>query len=570
MLTKASNAHIDKEVVEISLSGQVLLETPLLNKGSVFPEDERRAFHLLGLLPYHVAPLEEQLARTYENYGREDTDLGRYMYLASLHDRNEVLFYRLVLDHLREMSPIVYTPVVGLACQHYSHIYRRPRGLYVSYPYRYDIETLLRNVTQDQVRVIVVTDGERLLGLGDLGVGGMGIPVGKLALYTLCAGVHPATTLPVVLDVGTDNRALLDDPLYLGWHHERVRGEDYYAFIEAFVQAVQARFPHVLLQWEDFAKGHARRLLERYRDRMCSFNDDIQGTGAVTLAGLLAAVEVSGSTLSEQRVVILGAGSAATGIAEQLVSQLSSEGVAAEEARRLIWLVDTQGLVQSGRRDLAVEKLPYAQPQERIAALFASASGPIGLDEVIDRVHPTVLIGTAACADVFAERAVREMARHVARPIIFPLSNPTSQCEALPEDLLAWTDGRALIATGSPFPDVTYQGQTYAIGQCNNMFIFPGVGLGVLASRARRVTDGMFLAAARALSTYSPAHQNPTASLYPPIEAVREVSRSVALAVGLAAQQAGVAEQITPKVLEQRIREQMWVPHYPRLMPRQQ
>jgi len=566
MLAHVNNLHSEKDVIEIALTGQMLLETPLLNKGSMFPEAERRAFHLLGLLPYHVALAEEQLARTYENYRREDTDLGRYMYLTSLQDRNEVLFYRLVLDHIREMSPIVYTPVVGLACQNYSHIYRRPRGLYVSYPYQDEIELLLQHVTNDNIRVIVVTDGERILGLGDLGVGGMDIPIGKLALYTLCAGIHPATTLPIMLDVGTDNHALLDDPLYLGWHHERVRGADYDAFIEAFVQAVQHRFPHVLLQWEDFAKGNARRLLERYRDRLCTFNDDIQGTGAVTLAGLLAAVDISGSKLREQRVVILGAGSAATGISEQLVAALASEGVATDEARRLIWLVDTHGLVHSGRRDLEVEKLPYAQPQERVAAWPVSSPESIGLDEVVAQIHPTILIGTAACTNVFAEMLVREMAKHVACPIIFPLSNPTSKCEARPQDLMAWTEGRALIATGSPFPDVTYHGQTSAIGQCNNMFIFPGVGLGVLASRARRVTNEMFIAAARALSEFSPARNNPGAALYPRIEDVRDVSRSVALAVGLAAQQAGVAEQTTPEELERRVTEQVWVPHYPRLL----
>ena len=570
MLTGVNNVQSDNEIREISLTGQMLLETPLLNKGSVFPEDERRAFHLLGLLPYHVAPLEEQLARTYENYCREESDLGRYMYLASLHDRNEVLFYRLVFDHLREMSPIIYTPVVGWACQHYSHIYRRPRGLYISYPYRNEIGTLLQNVTNDEVRVIVVTDGERILGLGDLGVGGMGIPVGKLALYTLCAGIHPATTLPIVLDVGTDNQALLDDPLYLGWHHERVRGADYDGFIEAFVQAVQQHFPHALLQWEDFARRNAHRLLERYRTRLCSFNDDIQGTGAVTLAGLLAAMNVTGSRLSEQRVVILGAGSAATGIAEQLEAALVSEGLTAVEAKRVIWLVDTRGLVHTGRGDLSLEKLAYAQPQERIADWPASSAEPVGLEEVVAQVHPTILIGTAACANVFSERIVREMAAHVARPIIFPLSNPTSKCEARPEDLLAWTDGRALVATGSPFPDITYRGQTYTIGQCNNMFIFPGVGLGVLASRAKRVTKEMFVAAAHTLSACSPADKHLGASLYPRVEEVREVSRRVALAVGLAAQQAGVADQTTPEELEQRIAEQMWEPHYPRLLLKQE
>lgn len=567
MPTQVSNLQSEKDALEVPFTGQELLETPLLNKGSVFPEHERRAFHLLGLLPYQVSSVDEQLARTYENYGREDTDLGRYMYLVSLHDRNEVLFYRLVLDHIREMSPIVYTPVVGLACQKYSHIYRRSRGLYISYPYRDEIDALLQNVTLEKVNVIVVTDGERILGLGDLGVGGLGIPIGKLALYTLCAGIHPATTLPIVLDVGTNNQALLDDPLYLGWHHERVRGAEYDEFIEAFVQAVQRRYPHVLLQWEDFAKRNARRLLEQYRDQLCTFNDDVQGTGAVTLAGLLAAIDITGSRLSEQRVVILGAGSAATGIAEQIVAALVKEGVSADKAKRAIWLVDTHGLVHSGRRDLETEKADFAQPQELVATWPGVSSEPIGLYEVVAQVHPTILIGTAASSNVFTEKIVREMAQHVERPIIFPLSNPTSKCEARPEDLLAWTNGHALIATGSPFPDVTYAGQTYTIGQCNNMFIFPGVGLGVLASRARRVTNEMFFAAARALSEFSPARIHPTASLYPCVEDVREVSRSVALAVGLTAQQAGVAEQTTLEELERRIMDQIWEPHYPRLLP---
>lgn len=567
MLIPINNPQQRPEARELSLSGQKLLETPLLNKGSAFPEDERRTFHLQGLLPYHVASMEEQLARTYENYCREDTDLERYLYLTSLQDRNEVLFYQMVLNHIREMSSIIYTPVVGLACQHYSHLYRRPRGLYVSYPYKEEIDLLLQNVTNDQVSVIVVTDGERILGLGDLGIGGLDIPIGKLTLYTLCAGIHPARTLPIILDIGTDNPALLADPLYLGWHHKRVRGADYDAFLEAFVQAIQRRFPHVLLQWEDFAKQNARRLLDRYRDQLCTFNDDIQGTGAVTLAGLLAALSLTGSRLSEQRIVLLGAGSAATGIAEQLVAALASEGVLEEEARRLIWLVDTHGLVHTGRSDFDEGKWPYAQPQERVVAWSRSPSGVIELDEVIVQVHPTILIGTAACPSVFTEKLVREMATQVTRPIIFPLSNPTSRCEARPEDLLAWTDGRALIATGSPFPAVTWRGQTSTIGQCNNMFIFPGVGLGVLASGARRVTNEMFLAAARALSELSPARKDPTASLYPSVEAVREVSRSVALAVGLAAQQSGVAEKMTSEELERRITEQVWEPHYPRLLP---
>jgi malate dehydrogenase (oxaloacetate-decarboxylating) len=565
MQNEARRDPESEDVVEVSLTGQMLLEHPLLNKGSIFPEDERRAFHLLGLLPPHVAPLEVQLQRTYENYLRKDDDLERYIFLASLQDRNEVLFYRLLSDHIGQMSPIVYTPVVGLACQNYSHIYRRPRGLYVSYPHRDEMDTLLQNVPHQDVHVIVVTDGERILGLGDLGVGGMGIPVGKLALYTLCAGIHPATTLPVMLDVGTNNEALLADPLYLGWHHERVRGANYDAFVDRFVQAVTRHFPNALLQWEDFAKGNARRLLDRYRDQLCTFNDDIQGTGAVTLAGLLAAMNMTGSQLSEQRVVILGAGSAATGIAEQIVAAMQSEGRSLDDAHRAIWLIDSHGLVHSGRGDLEAEKAPYAQPRERITTWPMGPAQTIGLPEVVEQVHPTILIGTAARAGVFTEQIIREMARHVERPIIFPLSNPTSKSEAVPADLIDWTGGRALIATGSPFPDVSSHGQTIAIGQCNNMFIFPGVGLGVLASHARHVTNDMFVAAARALSACSPARSDPTASLYPRVEDVRDVSQRVAIAVGLAAQRAGVAEQTSQEELERRVAAHMWVPHYARL-----
>ena len=554
-----------EEVVETALSGQMLLENPLLNKGSAFPEEERAAFNLLGLLPPHLASMADQLTRTYENYSRKESDLERYIYLASLHDRNETLFFRLVYEHIKEMTPIVYTPTVGLACQYYSHIYRRPRGLYVAYPYRDRIETVLRNSLLSEVRVIVVTDGERILGLGDLGTGGMEIPVGKLALYTLCAGIHPATTLPIVLDVGTNNQELLHDPLYLGWHQRRVRGQDYDAFIDAFVQTVKRVFPRALLQWEDFSKGNARRLLDHYRDQLCTFNDDIQGTGAVTLAGLLTAVKVLREPLSKQRIVMLGAGSSAIGIAEQLAEVMVSEGASAEDARSSLWLLDSQGLVQTGRTDLEAEKQPFAQPHDRIAQWQLAQPGRITLQDVVAPVHPTILIGTSAQPGAFTEAVVREMAQHVAVPIIFPLSNPTSKSEAYPEDIIAWTQGRALIATGSPFPPVKYNERTIPIGQCNNMFIFPGVGLGIIASQARFVKDAMFLAAARALSECSPAYKDPNASLYPEIEDVREVARRVALAVGKAAQQAGVAEQSSEDELERRITATMWTPQYPRL-----
>jgi malate dehydrogenase (oxaloacetate-decarboxylating) len=549
----------------MALSGHMLLHDPLFNKGSAFSEEEREEFELAGLLPPHIATMEEQLARTYGNYLHQQDDLERYIFLASLQDRNEVLFYRLLMDHLREMCPIVYTPVVGLACQHYSHIYRRPRGLYLSYPQQDQIETILRHAPSQDVRVIVVTDGERILGLGDLGIGGMDIPVGKLALYTLCAGIHPATTLPILLDVGTDNQDLLADPLYLGWHHARVRGAAYDAFIDVFVQAVKRVFPRAVLQWEDFAKGNARRLLTRYQEKLCTFNDDIQGTGAVALAGILAAMKQLSSRLSEQRIILLGAGSAGIGIADQLVSAMITEGASPKAARGAIWLLDSKGLVHTGRHDLEREKAAYAQPVECIAGWAAAKSASVKLEEVVTQVHPTILIGTVASAGAFTEAVVREMAQYVEHPIIFPLSNPTSKGEAIPTDLISWTDGRAVIATGSPFPDVWYGGQRISIGQCNNMFIFPGVGLGVLAARARRVTNSMFLAAAQALSACSPALTLPTAPLYPPVEAVREVAEQVALAVGLAAQQAGVAKPTPPKELARQVQTLMWTPQYPRL-----
>lgn len=549
-------------VLETSLSGAQLLACPMLNKGSAFSHAERHDLGLIGLLPPHVATIEEQLDRTYENYRRKTTDLERYIFLSSLQDRNETLFYRLLQEHITELLPIIYTPVVGEACLHYSHIYRRARGLYIAYPQRDAIDVILRNRPYPQVDAIVVTDGERILGLGDLGVGGMDIPVGKLALYTLCAGVHPAHTLPIILDAGTDNHALLDDPLYLGWRHERVRGPAYDAFVEAFVASVSRAFPYVLLQWEDFAKQHARSLLERYRDRLCTFNDDIQGTGAVTLAGLLAAMAATGARLGDQRIVILGAGSAATGIGDQLVAALVADGRTAAAAREAIWLLDRQGLVHTGRANLEPAKQAYAQPQGRLADWETSDHNAITLAETVRHVRPTVLIGTAAQPGAFTEAIVREMARHTARPIIFPLSNPTSKSEANPADLLDWTAGQALVATGSPFPAVSLGGRTIHISQCNNVFIFPGVGLGVIAARAARVTDAMFVAAAQALSALSPIRHNPSAPLYPPLADVRVVARQVALAVGAAAQQEGLAEHMAFDELTRRVDAAMWNAHY--------
>jgi malate dehydrogenase (oxaloacetate-decarboxylating) len=543
------------KMIETNLTGQVLLDNPLLNKGSAFSEDERHEFDLLGLLPLHCSTIEEQLARTYENYRRKESDLERYVFLTALQDRNEILFYRLLHEHISEMMPIIYTPTVGEGCRQYSHVFRRPRGLYISYPHRHEIPALLANAPSQEVEVMVVTDGERILGLGDLGVGGMGIPIGKLSLYSVCAGIHPAATLPVMLDVGTDNPELLDDPLYLGWRHTRMRGQEYDAFIEAFVEAVKRKFPGVLLQWEDFSKQNAARLLECYRDRLCTFNDDIQGTGAVTVAGLFAAMRVLGSALTEQRVVILGAGSSAIGICDQIVSAMVQAGFDQQEAKKKLWLVDSKGLVHDGRSDLGSSKRKYARPAASI-----DASGLNFLD-VVKNVQPTILIGTSGQPGAFSEDVVREMAAHVERPVIFPLSNPTSKSEATPLDLLNWTNGRALIATGSPFPAVKHNGRLIKIGQCNNAFIFPGVGLGVIAAGARRVTDAMFSAAAHVLSDFSPALNDPDGPLFAPLEVVQEVSYRVALAVGAEAVRAGLTS-IGPDSLERAVTNKMWTPRY--------
>jgi len=551
----------EPECQTTSITGARLLDDPLLNKSTAFSETERRELGLLGLLPLHTSTIEEQLTRVYENYRRKDNDIERYVFLTALQDRNETLFYRLLQEHVTEMMPIIYTPTVGDGCSQYSHVFRRPRGLYISYPYRNEIFSLLNNAPVQNPEVIVVTDGERILGLGDLGVGGMGIPVGKLSLYTLCAGINPATTLPILLDVGTDNRELLNDPLYLGWRHERVRGKDYDDFIEAFVSAVQLKFPHVLLQWEDFSKHNAPRILERYRNRLCTFNDDIQGTGAVTVAGLLAATRVIQRKLSDQRIVILGAGSAAIGICDQIVAAMMVEGAGELEARRKLWLVDSQGLVHAGRMQVEAFKQKYAQPLEVTRSWqLEDASKPNFID-VIRNIKATILIGTSAQPGAFTEEIVRELAKHVDRPIIFPLSNPTSKSEATPIDLFKWTHGRALVATGSPFPPVNIDERVVQIGQCNNSFIFPGVGLGVIASGARRVTDAMFAAAARVLSEFAPSLHEPNAPLYPPLEQVREVSFKVALAVAREAQRDGLA-QVDLDMLEETVRRKMWQPDY--------
>jgi len=547
-----------------NLRGRALLETPSLNKGTAFTLLERQALGLDGLLPPVVESIEEQSSRAYKAYLRKPDDLERRIYLRQLQDTNEVLFYRLLLDHIEEMLPIVYTPVVAEACQEFSHIYRRPRGLIISYPLREHIESLLRNRPNKDVSVIVVTDGERILGIGDQGVGGLGIPIGKLSLYTLIGGVPPAQTLPIILDVGTNNEQRLADPEYLGWRHERITGDEYYDFVDRFVQAVKKELPDTLLQWEDFSKAHARPILDRYRDQLVTFNDDIQGTAAVTAGAIFSAVRVSRKRLRDQQVVMLGAGSAGIGVADSLREAMVADGLSEQEARSHFWLVNSGGLLHSERPDLTEEQRRYAQPAELLAGFPRTLeNGRIGLGDVVGKIDATILIGLSTIPGAFTESIVREMARKCERPIILPLSNPTSKSEAVPEDLLLWTDGRALIATGSPFPEVSYKGRKVRISQCNNVFIFPAVGLAVSATRARRVTDGMFLAAARALAGYSPDLSDPTAPVLPPLTGLRGAAVEIARAVGEQAQREGLCVKSSPESLRNAIVAAQWAPVYP-------
>ena len=542
--------------------GMDLLNRQGLNKGTAFTEHERTEFSLHGLLPPQVETLDVQVVRAYDAYKRKDDDLERHIYLRALQDANEVLFYRLLLDHIEEMTPIVYTPTVALACEQFSHIYRRPRGMFISYPLREIIPQLLRNRPNKDVDVIVVTDGERILGIGDQGAGGLGIPIGKLSLYTLIGGIHPERTLPIVLDVGTNNTERLNDPGYLGWRHERITGQAYFEFVDQFVHAVKEELPGTCLQWEDFATPHARPILNRYRDELLTFNDDIQGTSAVALGAILGAVKVTGKSLKEQQIVMLGAGSAGIGVADGLREAMKGEGLSEDEARSRFWVIDKDGLVHSGRRDLTPEQSVYAQPESRVDEWPITSKRRIGLADVIGKIDATILIGLSTVGGAFSEQVVREMARKVERPIIFPLSNPTSRSEANAEDLIRWTDGRALIASGSPFAPVTYGDRKIPIAQCNNVYIFPAMGLGVVASGARRVTDAMMLAAARTLGEHSPALKDPSGSLLPPLTAIRHVAAEIAVAVGMQAQEDDVAPNITEEELRQQVLTTQWTPAY--------
>lgn len=549
--------------LETSLRGAELLDNALLNKGTAFTQDEKREFGLLGLLPAHELDMSIQLARLYESWSAKPNELEKHIFLRALQDRNETLFYSLLEAHLEEMMPIVYTPTVGLACQQFGHIYRKPRGLFISFPNKADMVTMIRNRPNKDVDVIVVTDGERILGLGDQGAGGMGIPIGKLSLYTACGGINPARTLPITLDVGTNNPTLLGDPFYIGWRHERVRGHLYEDFIETFVKAVKEELPNVLLQWEDFANTNAFFLLDKYRDRICSFNDDIQGTAAVTASAIIAGLRVTGDNWQDQRIVLLGAGSAGAGICQLVLNEMIDSGIPEGEARRKFWSLDSKGLVYHGRAAAINDvKSRWARPADEVTSWARDEAGAISLLETVKRVKPTVLIGVSAQPGAFNEEIVRAMARNAPRPIILPLSNPTSKIEATPADILKWTNGSALVATGSPFTPVEHNGVKHFIGQCNNSYIFPGVGLGILASRARCVTDGMFQAAARALAEQTPAAREVGAPLLPKLSTIRSVSTGVAQAVAERAVKDGVAKRLSPEEIRSAVALNAWEPRY--------
>lgn len=545
----------------IPYAGPVLLEFPLLNKGSAFSLEERRNFNLLGLLPEVVETIEEQAERAWLQYQGFKTDIDKHIYLRNIQDTNETLFYRLVENHLDEMMPVIYTPTVGSACERFSEIYRRARGVFISYENRHMMDDILQNVPAHNLKVIVVTDGERILGLGDQGIGGMGIPIGKLSLYTACGGISPAYTLPVVLDVGTNNQQLLNDPLYMGWRHPRITGDEYYEFVDEFIQAVKQRWPDVLLQFEDFAQKNAMPLLNRYRNEICSFNDDIQGTAAVTVGTLIAASRAAGSQLSNQKIVFLGAGSAGCGIAEQIVSQTQREGLSEAAARQKVYMVDRFGLLTDQMPNLLPFQSKLVQKQENIQS-WETSGDAISLLDVVRNVKPDILIGVSGQTGLFTEEIIREMHKYCPRPIVMPLSNPTSRVEATPQDIITWTDGNALVATGSPFPPVQWKDKLYPIAQCNNAYIFPGVGLGVIAAGASRITDEMLMAASETLAEHSPLRTNDNGMVLPGLDEIQHVSRAIAFAVGKVAQEEGVAVKTSAEALQQAIDDNFWRPEY--------
>ncbi|MEY8200221.1 MAG: NAD-dependent malic enzyme [Colwellia sp.] len=545
----------------IPYAGPSLLETPLLNKGSAFSKEERGSFNLTGLLPPRFESIDEQAERAYRQYSCFQTNINKHIYLRAIHDNNETLFFKLVQNNLAEMMPIIYTPTVGDACEQFSDIYRSSRGLFISYEDRFNIDDMLRNATKNKVKVLVVTDGERILGLGDQGIGGMGIPIGKLSLYTACGGISPAHTLPVMLDVGTNNQKLLDDPMYMGARHKRIDQDSYDEFLELFISAVKRRWPHVLLQFEDFAQPNAMPLLQRYKDRICCFNDDIQGTASVTVGTLLAACRSKGSKLSEQRVAFVGAGSAGCGIAEQIISQMMNEGLGAEQARSQVFMVDRFGLLTQGMGELRDFQQKLVQSNEAIAT-WDIAEEYASLVEVMHGAKPDILIGVSGQAGLFTEKVITAMKSHCEMPIIFPLSNPSRQVEATPSQVINWTQGEVIIATGSPFEPVEYQGKTFPIAQCNNSYIFPGVGLAVVAANISRITDEMLQVASETLAAASPLANKESDELLPPLTSIAQLSRDIAFAIAKVAYKQGLALALTDDELLEKIELNFWKPEY--------
>ena len=550
-----------KRPLYIPYAGPILLETPLLNKGSGFTEKERREFNLDGLLPYRIETIDEQRERAYEQLCAFTSRMDKHIYLRSIQDTNETLYFSLLVHNLEELMPIIYTPTVGEACQKFSQIYRRKRGLFISYDDRDKIDRILRNATKQNIKVIVVTDGERVLGLGDQGIGGMGIPIGKLALYSACGGISPAHTLPITLDVGCNNEELINDPMYMGKRTGRISGEAYFDFVEKFIESVVSLWPNALLQFEDFAQPTAMPLLRRYRDRLCCFNDDIQGTAAVTAGTLITACKQKNERLVDQKICFAGAGSAGCGIASHLIAHMRKEGLSENEAKQRIYMVDRHGLLTTDSEDLHDFQYELARDHEE-ASRWLEESGQVSLLGVMKHVKPTVLVGVSGQFNLFTEPVIREMSTHVERPIVFPLSNPTSLAEATPKDVIEWSEGRAIVATGSPFDSVEYKGRTHSIAQCNNSYIFPGVGLGVVASRAKRITENMLIAASEALADSSPKADEPNQGLLLPLDEIRDLSKAIARRVGRQAMRDGVAREGTELALDRAIDDNFWEPKY--------
>jgi malate dehydrogenase (oxaloacetate-decarboxylating) len=545
----------------VSVSGYDLINSPRWNKGTAFNDHERDIFQLHGLLPPHIGSLDDQLARRIQALNNQPTPFQKYSFLRDLQDINETLFYALIVRNVEQMLPLVYTPTVGEGCERFSEIWRKPRGLFLSYPNKDRITQILSNSHYDGIKCIVVSDGERILGLGDQGAGGMGIPIGKLALYTALGGIHPDGCLPILLDVGTDNQERLNSPIYIGWKHHRVRGQEYDDFVGVFVQTVKKRWPHVLLQWEDFAGSNAARLLARYRDQLCTFNDDIQGTAAVAAATLISAVNVTGVPLEQQKVVVLGFGSAGIGITNLLAQFMQDRGLSVAEARRRFYGVDRYGLITESTKDLRPEQRTYARPDAEVQS-WRGPNGEISLLDVIRNVKPSVLIGVSGQGGAFTEEAIREMAKHTPRPVIFPLSNPTSRSEATPQQLMDWTDGGALIGTGTAFPPPNVGGKPVHVAQTNNSYIFPGLALGLIASKARRVTDTMIKAAAEELVRHLPTQNDERAALLPPLSQALQLAQAIARAVGKRAIQEGQAQVPDETALQKELQSNVWEPVY--------